>query len=176
MGVLELFICCHILGVWNFTIESHDGPEGIAFGNQTKFSRREVVVLTGTIHLLLSNGLQVIFLEVFNRHLHNKGPNCFSVVKDSAIFFLFLSTVKEAAQQTDNYFFEDPFEHLPENEFIFIAKEACILAFCAELKPADLVNFKAVEYRDPGEHLKPVKLHKLEDFFIENLFVLALHE
>ena len=174
--VLQLLVGGHVLGVRNLPVESHDGPEGVAFWDQTQFARREIVVFTLSVHFGFLHWAQVVFLQVLDWHLHDHGPDRFSVVENARVLFLLLRAVKETPQQRDYYVFEEPFQHAPQHEFVFVTEEAGVFVLRWEFEPADLVDLETVQDGDAGEHFEAVELDELVYFLIEYFLVLALDE
>jgi hypothetical protein len=120
VSILQLLVGGHILCVRQLSIECHDGPECLTFGNETKFARRKVVILTMTVHLGLLDGLKSFLEQILNTQLHHHAPNVLPVVKDPGILLLLLCAVEEAPHETDHDVLKDPFEHLPDNPVVLI--------------------------------------------------------
>lgn len=66
VSILQLFIRCHILGVWNLTIESHNWSERVSFRNQSELAWREVMILALISHLRFLHRSKGFLLEVLN--------------------------------------------------------------------------------------------------------------
>ena len=60
VGEAELLVRGHVLGVWKFSIESHDGSEGVTLWNQSQLTWGKVVILTMTVHLSLLDCTQIV--------------------------------------------------------------------------------------------------------------------
>lgn len=118
-----------------FSVEGHDGTEGVSFRNQTQLSGCKVVIVTVTVHLLLLDSSEVVFEKILDGQPHDHSPDVLSVVENARVFLLFLSAVEKASHQTDQDLFENPLEHSPEDPEVLILEVSCILVACLKLEP-----------------------------------------
>lgn len=172
----QLFVCGHVLGVRQLTIEGHDGAESVALRNQPQLARCEVIVVAGAVHLGLFHGHQVVLEEILDREPHDNSPNVLAVIENARVLLLLLSAVEEAAHEADDELLEDPFEHAPQNPKVLVLEVAGVIPTGLELEPLDVVDVEAVEDANLAEGLESVELDERVDLLVEDLFVLSSDE
>ena len=89
---------------------------------------------------------------------------------------MLLRAVEEAAHEANQKLLKDPLECAPENPQILVLEVARVVFAGAEFEPWDVVDIEPVKDAHLGEGLVAIELDKGEDFLVEDLLVLALHE
>lgn len=100
-------------------------------------------------------------------------PDVLSVVKDSRVFFLLLSSIKVAPQKRDNELLEDPLQEAPPDELVLPFEVFCIFMIWVITHPVYVVKFELLQHHHSWESFKTVEFHKLVNFLVEDLLVLV---
>ena len=166
MRVSQLAVGGGVLVVGDLPVESHDGADRVALGNEPQLRGSKVVLLAHPPRFLLLHLLDVDLAKVFYSKLHDKVPNIFAVIEYFLGFLLLLSGVEVAPDERDNDVFEDPLQGTPKNELVLLLEILRILVSGTEPHPVKVIDPELLQERCLGEGLIPVEADEFDKSFL----------